>query len=456
MTMHDARGVPTSAIRASSLDGYEQVLRQLQGYRGDPIAGIDAVLAEDPVFVQGHIFRAATLVTLWEQSVLPQIEDGLARLLELDNVANDRERRIAAAIRTWADGDWEAMRSRLDAYLVDYPRDALALQLAHIADFIHGDREMLRARVARVLPHWSRETPGYGFVLGMYAFGLEECGDYTRAEDAGRFALEIETEDGWAHHAVTHVMEMQSRQAEGIAWMESREAHWAQADNTFAFHNWWHAALFHLDQGRPERALTIYDRHVRPQPSEVQLEMVDAAALLWRLTLQRVDVGARWDELATAYETTDQAGFYAFNDLHAMMAHVGSGRAASAAQLLATVERAQTEGGVTNGRMTREVGLPLVRAVEAFGRERYADVVELLLPVRFRAHAFGGSHAQRDIIHRTLLEAAVRDGQARLALALAMERTALKPHCPFSWQQRQRAMKTAGVGADGEPGDSRR
>jgi hypothetical protein len=447
MTMRDARGVPTSATRSASLDGYEVALRRLQGYRGDPIAEIDAVLAEDPTFVQGHIFRASALVMVWEASVLPQIEDGLARLAELGNTANDRERRITAAVRSWADGDWEAMRSRLDACLVDHPRDALALQLAHIADFIHGDREMLRARVARVLPHWSRETPGYGFVLGMYAFGLEECGDYAHAEDTGRFALEIETEDGWAHHAVTHVMEMQARQAEGIAWMESREAQWAQDDNTFAFHNWWHTALFHLDQGHPERALAIYDRHVRPQPSEVQVEMVDAAALLWRLSLQRVDVGNRWDELATAYETTDQGGFYAFNDLHAMMAHVGSRRTASAARLLAAVERAQAEGGVTNARMTREVGLPLVRGLEAFGRQSYAEVVDLLLPLRFRAHAFGGSHAQRDIIHRTLLEAAIRAGHGRLALALANERTALKPHCPFSWQQRQRA--TTAAPADG-------
>ena len=47
--------------------------------------------------------------------------------------------------------------------------------------------------------------------------------------------------------------------------------------------------------------------------------------------------------------------------------------------------------------MAREVGLPILRAIEAFGRGEYADAVGLLLPVRYRAHRFGGSHAQRDI-----------------------------------------------------------
>jgi hypothetical protein len=93
----------------------------------------------------------------------------------------------------------------------------------------------------------------------------------------------------------------------------------------------------------------------------------------------------------------------------------------------------------TNARMTRRVGLAIVRAIDAFGRERYDDAVALLLPVRYQAHTFGGSHAQRDVVHRTLLEAAFRGGHHRLARALAIERTTLKPHCPFSWSLRRRA-----------------
>jgi hypothetical protein len=240
-------------------------------------------------------------------------------------------------------------------------------------------------------------------------------------------------------------MEMEARQAEGIAFMESRRAHWAQDDNGFAFHNWWHTALYNLDQGRPERALEIFDRSIRPGKSEIQVEMLDATALLWRLHLIGHDVGDRWSGLAGVYEKTAQDGFYAFNDMHAMMAYVATGVRASAKRLLAAAEHA-AEGANTNARMEREVGVPVLRAIEAFGRGKYAETVGLLMPVRYRAHAFGGSHAQRDVIHRTLIEAALRARQFALAEALTAERTALKPHCPFSWQLRKRA--EAGLAKD--------
>jgi hypothetical protein len=438
----DQRGVPMSAANERSAAAFETALRQLQSYRGDPISTIDAAFTDDPDFVSGHILRAEVCITMWERGFLPDVQRGLAQLERLVPLANDRERLHIAAIRDWADGNWDAMRARLDRVLVDHPTDILALQVGHIADFYHGDRDNLRGRVARVLPSWSADVPGYGFVLGMLAFGLEECGDYGRGEEAGRRAIELEPDDCWAQHAVTHVMEMQARQAEGIAWMESRREHWAQDDNGFAFHNWWHTALYHLDQGRADRVLAIYDGSVRPAPTKVQLQMLDAAALLWRLHLQRLDVGARWSALADTYEETAEDGFYAFNDMHAMMAFAATGRRAAATRLLSAVDAA-ARGAGTNAAMTRQVGLAIVRAIDAFGRERYDDVVALLLPVRYRAHAFGGSHAQRDVVHRTLLEAAFRSGQRTLARALAVERTSLKPHCPFSWNLRRQAEAAA-------------
>jgi len=438
----DPRGAPTPAIRAESAAAFESALRQLQSYRGDPIATIDAAIAADPDFVMGHILRAEVCITMWERSVVPDVRRGLAQLERLAPSATDRERVHIAAIRDWAAGHWDSMRARLDRILDEHPTDVLALQVGHVADFYHGDRDNLRGRVARVLPAWSRDLPGYGFVLGMLSFGLEECGDYGRAEDTGRRAIEAEPDDCWAQHAVTHVMEMQSRQAEGIAWMEARRAHWAQDDNGFAFHNWWHTALYHLDQGRVDRVIAIYDGSIRPAPTKVQLQMLDAAALLWRLHLQRADVGRRWTELADAYEETAENGFYAFNDMHAMMAFAATGRHAAAARLLSALEAAAIAPG-TNAEMTRRVGLPIVRAIDAFGRERYGDAVAMLLPVRYQAHAFGGSHAQRDVVHRTLFEAAFRSGQHALARALSIERASLKPHCPFSWSLRQKAEAAA-------------
>jgi len=410
--MQDLRGVPVSASDPGSLDGYESALRAFNTYRGDPVAIIDRTLQDDPDFVMGHVLRAHVHVTMWEKSVVPAIETSLNRLRDLDNRSNERERAHARALGRWASGDWRGYKDDLDRLLAEQPRDLLALQAGHISDFFHGDRDNLRGRVARSLPAWTREDSGYGFLLGMYAFGLEECGSYGPAEEAGRYAIAIEPDDCWAQHALAHVMEMQARQAEGIAFMETRQAHWAQDDNAFQFHNWWHTALYHLDQGHIDRALEIYDRGVRAQTSEIQLMMLDAAALLWRLYLRDIDVGGRWKELASIYAKGSENGFYAFNDMHAMMALVATGQESAAAAVLRAASKAAAGEG-TNAVMSREVGVPILRAFEAFGRGRYGEAVDLLMPVRYRAALFGGSHAQRDIVHRTLIEAALRDANKR-------------------------------------------
>jgi hypothetical protein len=229
---------------------------------------------------------------------------------------------------------------------------------------------------------------------------------------------------------VVHVMEMQGRSQEGADWLSARTEDWS-AGNGLAFHNWWHLALYNLDLGRPEQALEIYDRQIRPRPSRIAYENVDASAMLWRLALRGVDVGDRWQPLADDWAAMAEDGHYAFNDVHAVMAYAGAGRAEAAARTLAAME-SHLDGAGTNAAVTREVGLPLARALVAFSQGRHDAAIESLLDVRTIAHRFGGSHAQRDLIHLTLLEAALRAGRGKLAVALASERTELKPRSPFN------------------------
>ena len=347
-----------------------------------------------------------------------------------------------AAARKWLEGDFERSVRAYGDILLDYPRDLLALQVAHVGDFFLGAASMLRDRVAQVLPDWDASTPGFGYVLGMHAFGLEETALYAKAEDTGRRALELNPRDPWAVHAVTHVMEMQGRHRDGIEWLTSREDDWAR-DNAFSFHNWWHLALFHLDLGDVPHVLELYDRRVRPAPSEVPLEMIDASALLWRLELRGVALGERWERLADSWAPSAEHAYYAFNDVHAVMAHVGAKRFEAAQRIVSAIARKAGESD-TNGMMSREVGLPLARALLAFGVGDYEECLSQLLPIRAIANRFGGSHAQRDVLHLTLVEAALRAGRQRLARALVAERTQLKPTSPFNWQLTARSLEAAG------------
>lgn len=438
----DARGCPTSAPSSACLQQYEQALELSASYQLDPLATIQKAIDADPAFAMGHALRAGLAVMATDRGAVPLLTESVEAIEALGRRAVDRERSHAAAARAWLEGDFAGSIHRYGEILVDYPHDLLALQVAHVGDFFLGSSSMLRDRVAQALPMWDATTPGYGYVLGMYAFGLEETALYSRAEDIGRRALDVNRRDAWAVHAVTHVMEMQGRLRDGIEWLTTRESDWS-VNNGFAFHNWWHLALFQLESGNYARVLELYDQRIRATPSEIPLEMIDATALLWRLELRAASVDDRWQKLAASWEPLAEHSYYAFNDAHAVMAFAAAGRNDLAQRTIAAMER-KARGSDTNAMMTRDVGLPLARAVAAFAAGRYGDTIALLQPIRTIANRFGGSHAQRDLIHLTLVEAALRARNSRLARALIAERTQLKPSSPFNWQLTARSLDLNG------------
>jgi tetratricopeptide (TPR) repeat protein len=423
---YDARGVPVSAGHAESLQHYETALRQFQSYVGDPVATLDSALAEDPEFITGHLAKALMSYTLGERKFVPVVEASLLDATTRAERANSRERTLMLAVRQLSDGQWHAACNTLDRVLIEHPRDVLALQAGHLMDFFRGDAVNLRNRVTRVLPHWDASLPGYSYVLGMHAFGLEEMNQYPQAEAEARRALELEPKDGWAVHAGTHVMEMQGQIDDGIAWLESRESDWAP-DNGIAFHNWWHLALFYLDSARYDQVLDLFDRAIHPERSPILLSLVDATSLLWRLYLEGVDVGRRFEGVADEWEVqlAAEAGFYAFNDAHAAMAFAATGRERASDTVREALERT-AQGADVPAMMAREVGLPLAAGVDAFARAHYGQAIEHIEPMRDIAHRFGGSHAQRDVITLTLIEASIRAGDIARARHFLAERQVLK------------------------------
>jgi hypothetical protein len=421
--MKDSAGHELSGASARSRDALEQALHQFRCYIGDPVAKVESALAESSGLAMGHVLKAYLHLLGTEPGALPVARAAQEATAALP--ANDRERRHLQAIGHVIEGRWRAAAITLEDLSVEYPRDALALQAGHMIDFFVGDSRMLRDRIARALPAWDKGVPGYHAVLGMHAFGLEETGDYARAEAQGRLSVELEPRDGWGQHAVAHVMEMQGRRRDGVAWMRANPEAWSR-DSFFAVHNWWHVALFHLGLGEIDEVLALYDGPVYGKASSVVLEMIDASAMLWRLHLRGVDVGNRWDAIARNWEPVASAGNYAFNDMHAMMAFVGAGRV-KAADAVLEAQRAAMDAAGDNAQFTREVGHAATRAIKAFGDGDYGETVRLLRPIRSYAHRFGGSHAQRDLLDLTLIEAASRAGQGRLAAALRAERANAKP-----------------------------
>ena len=426
--MRDDLDLELTGATPTSLGHYQRALHELQCFIGDPVASVESAISASPDFVMAHVFKGYLHGLATERAATAIAASAHAAALPLGGTA--RERAHVAALGKLAQGGWHAAGGLLEDIAIAYPRDALALQTGHQIDFFTGDARMLRDRLARALPAWSASMPGYHAMLGMHAFGLEEMGDYGRAERVGRSAVEIEPRDGWAQHAVAHVMEMQSRQQDGIAWMRANPEAWTK-ESFLQVHNWWHLALFHFDLGESDAVLELYDGPIYGTPSTVALNMVDASAILWRLHLGGVDVGDRWAALAANWVPSAGAGNYAFNDAHAMMAFVGAGLTEPAKTLIET-QRAAMRADDDNAAFTRDVGHPVTLAIQAFGEGNYRETVRLLRPIRAIAHRFGGSHAQRDVIDLTLIEAALRASDVALSRALAAERFDARPASPLS------------------------
>ncbi len=425
----DAQGNPVTGATPAAVAEMDAAQVALNLFRGDPVGLAERAVSEAPAYVMAHLYLAwlHALATDPAASLAARTIADRARRLPM----NDREASHLAALDQVLAGNWTRAALLLDRHGMVYPHDLLALTAGHQIDFFRANARDLRDRIARVLPRWSPDMPGHSVLLGMYAFGLEECGDYGRAEAMGREAVARQPLDAWAHHAVAHVLEMQGRAGDGIAWTRTRQPFWTGDDSFFQTHNWWHLALCHLELEEGAAALAIYDDFIGNQETVVPGILVDAASLLWRIHLTGQDVGPRWDWVAREWEGRADGRLYPFNDLHAAMAWLGAGRPDLVADLLTACRTADGQS-CEAGQWARQTGLPLVEGVVAFWHGDFATAVERLHGARFIVNSFGGSHAQRDVIDWTLTEAAIRGGMRNTAEALASERLQLRPHSPLN------------------------
>jgi tetratricopeptide (TPR) repeat protein len=434
----DANGNPISGD-AGTIARYDRAIDHLLRFRPEAVELATELAGEEAPAPMVHALIAYLHLMSTDAADLGTARDAHEALV--GSGGNAREQAHAGAIGSWLAGDWNAAARRLDDLLIRWPGDTLALMLGHQLDFFLGDAHSLRDRPIRVLRELGDDHPHAPFVRGMAAFGLEEAGHYGHALDAGMAAVEANADDVWAIHAVVHAYEMQGMVDTGIGFLQSDRTHW-ESGNLFTVHNWWHLALYQLEAGRSERSLAIYDAEIHNESSLcVPIEMLDASALLWRMLLDGTDTGGRFGALADAWAPKAATSpWYVFNDLHATMALVGAGRLAEAHDVVTALDRWLDTASGTNARMTAEIGLPACRSVIAFGEERDGDVIAELLPIRRVLQHFGGSHAQRDALQRTLLESALRSGRFELARALTAERLGVRERSVYSWTQRSRAL----------------
>jgi tetratricopeptide (TPR) repeat protein len=406
----DRLGLELTAANGEAARAFDDTVWAYIGFSREPGVPLKRALQADPAMPMTLCLQGYFMHLMGVPALAAKARGVYESVLKIKDT-NAREKFHIAALGAWCDGELERTCEILDGILHDHPRDFLALKLANYLYFYMGDAANVRDGPARALRAWDEGTPGYGHLLALHAFGLEESGDYAAAERTGRRATAINPADPWAVHAVAHVMEMQDRAADGVQWIEALAPHWDTA-NFFRFHLWWHLALMHWGAGRQDEALRLYDARVWADGSSENLSLCNDISMLARLELAGVDVGGRWDAAAAVVREQAGGSVLAFVDAHYALA-------------LGSVPPLENHG--TTSRVHAAAGRVACEAAVAWRHKDHARVVEQLAPARKALWRIGGSHAQRDLFVLMLLDSAVATGNAGLAATLRGERAKSRP-----------------------------
>ncbi len=424
----DQRGLTISASGDAGAAAYDHLITGYLTYRADTGDRMAALLEADPDFALAHCMKGYLSMLAFKQASVPQALESARRAQALAEGATRRERDHIAALFAWAEGDLDRAIEQWEAILRRHPLDTVAFRLAHFVNFWLGRPNDMVASVDRILPAWTRDTPGFSMVLACHSFAHEEAGNYAVAEPSGRRAIELDPGDLWAAHAVAHVMESQGRRSEGIAWVRELSPNWAGAHN-LQHHLWWHCALYMLEHGDHRAALELYDTRFRDLTApltvaapDVYIDVQNAAAMLFRLQRLGVDVGERWDELADKAEARIGDCVSAFTLPHWMMALMATGRTAAAERMIEAM-RGFANGTGTVQRIVRDHALPIAEAQMAHATGRYQQAVDLMRPALGGMYRLGGSHAQQDVLEQLFVDAALKAG-SMADVQLAVERVA--------------------------------
>ena len=416
----DPRGHRLSSTSETAVAACNAGIESFNRNRADAMSHLDAAIAADDDFALPMLAKAWMLQSARDANYAENIE-ALMRAAEacLDE-SNDRDGDYLSALKLAFSGRGIESATILEALLDRYPTDLLAHRLVQLELFWTGRAQWMLDITVRAAPYWNEGVEGYATFLSCRAFSNEEAGRYAQAERDGRAAIELDNTEPWGAHAIAHVLYMQGRNDEGIAWLEGLSPNW-DAANQLRHHLWWHLCLFSLECSQHERTLNLLTTEIRNPDSPLVMAAPDAtidiqnvASMLLRLELRGVDVGDHWEVLADICAKRVHNHTNAFSNFHDMMVLAATGQFEKAEELLRSLDEFIESGEGSLVTSYRVAGVAACQAVLAHRKKEYNRVIEALSPVRHDLPLLGGSHAQRDVLYQVLIDASRRVGRRDL------------------------------------------
>jgi len=422
----DRFGLAVAGASPSAITAIDNFHDQWLGF-GKNFAPLKELAAAEPGCILPQLFAAMLNLALDTPQGFATAGNMLRTVRDRGDPPADRERLWLAALEAWHKGDILSAADRHEEIAGAFPRDLSSAKLGIIHRFMAGDADGMLRLSDRVL----QANRDNHFAWGMHAFALEETHRLDEAEAAGRRAVDMDRNDPWAHHAVAHVMEAQGRLDEGIAWLEGLSDTWKNCSSFMYTHNWWHAALFHLDRTNTGRALEICDRHVWGVWKEYSQDQVNTISLLARLEIRGVGVGNRWQDVAAYLIPRVQEHIAPFLDLHYIYGLARAGEKAAVTEMLAGLEMRAEQARPFERRAWQEAAVPAAHGMVAHANGDWAEAARHLTQALPHLAAIGGSHAQRALFGLVQLDSLMRAGWNDLALDVLRNLERERGNVPF-------------------------
>jgi tetratricopeptide (TPR) repeat protein len=410
-----------------ALDAYDSGVEAALGWKANALDLFREATRLDPSLAVAHAGAAACLF-LEERFGEARTAGEAAQAAATPDVSA-RERGYVNAVTLWTAGKVPEAEAAMREHLVQYPRDLAIIQRLYFVFFWRGKFPAMLEATSELVRH----HPESSYMLGMHAFALEEAGRCPEAIRLADDALTRNPEDAWSIHALAHALYESAAFDTGVTRLPAAIEP-CRGLNWFQNHLWWHLVLMHLSRGEYARVSDLSRRLFEQAPSSIAGDLHDSISLLWRLELAGHPPGDRWQPFtAIARDRIARTGLL-FHVAHVAMALVGGGDWVSAEKQLALLrDRAPKDATGLMG----EVAVPLVEGLHAFAACDWPRVIAKIEPLRPRIVELGGSRAQRDVFHDTLIEACFRGGDMDRAGRLLAERLQRRPD--HFWINRRQA-----------------
>ncbi|MBH8551406.1 tetratricopeptide repeat protein [Nostocaceae cyanobacterium CENA357] len=400
--LKDAQGLVITTDSAKAIAAIDRFIDQALCYGRDSETAILQAIAADPTCALAHAYAAAYYLTQenrnsWQRA-LPYLQAAQQNFAKITT----REKLYVQAILAWANQEIDVAIAIHEEITNKFSRDLISVQQGQYHYFYTGNKEKLLQIAQKVLPANLQNH----YIYGMLAFGLEQCHQLKAAEKMARQAIALNIHDPWAHHAIAHIMETQGRVDEGITWMEAFADTWENCNSMLYTHNWWHIALYYLEQENYQKVLKIYDTHIWERADKQSpKDQVGAISLLLRLELRGVNVGNRWQAISPyLYSRIDEHAL-PFQDLHYVYALAKAGHHDWVNQMLVSMEYHTLSINPFLRHSWVEVAIPAARGMVAHANGDFNAAMMELKFVLPRLHEIGGSHAQRVLFEQVYHDA---------------------------------------------------